>query len=331
LLRVVRIFLSVAMLSALLSSCRPSVHRQTGFAMSTTLSLLVSSTREPDWPQLFDFAERSAWRFDHRRADGAVGALNRAGQGGVEPEVLRILETAQAVAASSGGAFDPSILPLTELWSFDSGGRVPAESEIVEARRRVGYANITIDEQGRVSLPEGYGLDLGGIAKGAVVDLLADHLREREYEDFLIDAGGDILVSGLKQGAAWRIAIRHPRDSQGVVGVLSLGGKDGRVAVVTSGDYERFFEQEGRRYHHILDPRSGYPADRLVSVTVIAPTCALADALSTAVFVLGPERGLELLAGFENTEGLLIAEGEGRLDAYRSDGFPLELENLDLN
>jgi thiamine biosynthesis lipoprotein len=100
--------------------------------------------------------------------------------------------------------------------------------------------------------------------------------------------------------------------------------------VVTSGDYERYFEQDGKRYHHILDPRSGYPADQLASVTVIAPTCALADALSTAAFVLGPQEGLELLDEFPDAEGLLIAERQGELVAWKTDGFPLELDSLDL-
>jgi thiamine biosynthesis lipoprotein len=293
--------------------------------------VLVSSAREPNWQELFDFSDRKAWQFDHRREEGAIGRLNRAGEGRVSEEVLAVLQTARTVAAASGGAFDPTILALTELWSFDTGGRVPTGPQIEEARSRVDYSRIAVGTEGRVVLPEGVGFDLGGIAKGAVVDLTAGYLLDRGYEDFLIDAGGDILVSGLKQGRTpWRIAVRHPRDSQAVLAVLEFGEKGERVAVVTSGDYERYFEQEGKRYHHILDPRSGFPADRLVSVTVIASTCALADALSTAVFVLGHEEGLELLEQFPDAEGLLIAEREGELVAWKSGGFPAELDSLDL-
>ena len=139
------------------------------------------------------------------------------------------------------------------------------------------------------------------------------------------------MISGLKQGdAPWRVAIRHPRDSQAVMGVLPLGRKDGRIAVVTSGDYERFFEQDGERYHHILDARTGYPARGLASVTIVAPTCALADALSTAVFVLGPEQGLRLLKRFPDAEALLIAERDGNLVPWKTEGFPLELDSLEL-
>jgi thiamine biosynthesis lipoprotein len=325
------VILLVALLSGLLIACQVPLHRQTRFAMSTTLTVLVSASREPVWQDLFDFADRKARQFDHRREDGAIGRLNRAGEGRIPEEVLSVLRTALTVAAASGGAFDPTILALTDLWSFDTGGRLPAQSRIEEARSRVDFSQVKIDGGGEVVLPEGVGLDLGGIAKGAVVDLIADHLLEEGYEDFLIDAGGDILVSGMKQGRTpWRIAIRHPRKSQDVLGVLEMGAKGERIAVVTSGDYERYFEQGGRRYHHIIDPRSGFPAQGLISVTVVAPTCALADALSTAVFVLGPEEGLELLEQFPDTEGLLIAEGESGLVAWRSDGFPLELDALEL-
>jgi thiamine biosynthesis lipoprotein len=276
-------------------------------------------------------ADRKAWQFDHRRGEGAVGLLNRTGQGLLPAEVLTVLQTAQTVATASDGAFDPTVLALTELWSFDTGGRLPGESEIEQARSKVDFSKVSIDSNGRVELGGGVRFDLGGIAKGAVVDLTADYLTEQGYEDFLIDAGGDILVSGLKQGRTpWRIAIRHPRDSQAVAGVLSFGQKGKRIAVVTSGDYERYFELEGVRYHHILDARSGYPARELVSVTVLAPTCALADALSTAVFVVGPEEGLKLLRRFPDAEGLLVAEREDGLVSWKTDGFPGELESLDL-
>ena len=259
--------LIVILLGGTLLSCQVPVHRQTRFAMSTTLTVLVSSSREPNWQELFDFADQKAGQFDHRRSEGAVGRVNRAGQGSLPGEVLAVLQTAQAVAVASGGAFDPTVLALTELWSFDTGGTLPSASQIEQARSKVDSSKVSIDPDGQVVLAEGVRFDLGGIAKGAVVDLTADYLIARGYQDFLIDAGGDILVSGLKQGRTqWHIAIRHPRDSEAVLGVLTLGQNDRRIAVVTSGDYERYFEQEGERYHHILDARSGYPARMLVSV-----------------------------------------------------------------
>jgi thiamine biosynthesis lipoprotein len=329
--RLSQTFVLTILLAGTFISCQVPLHRQTRFAMSTTLTVLVSAFEEPDWPDLFDFADRQAWQFDHRREQGAIGRLNRSGHGSLPEEVLAVLQTAGAVAAASGGAFDPTILALTELWSFDTGGQLPAEAQIERARGRVDFSQVDIGSDGNVVLSEGIGLDLGGIAKGAVVDLTAEYLLDQGYGDFLIDAGGDILVSGLKQGSTpWRVAIRHPRKTQDVLGVLSLGNRGERIAVVTSGDYERYFEQEGVRYHHILDPRSGFPAQALVSVTIVASTCALADALSTAVFVLGPREGLALLEQFPAAEGLLIAERDAELVAWRTEGFPAELDSLDL-
>jgi thiamine biosynthesis lipoprotein len=299
--------------------------------MSTTLTVLVSTHRPPDWQDLFDFADRVAWEFDHRQKDSSIGKLNREGLGKPPEEVLKVLRTAQRIAVLSDGAFDPTILALTDLWAFDDGGALPKDKQIDQARWRVDFSKIVIDEDGTVRIPEGLGVDLGGIAKGAVVDLISGYLYERGFKDFLIDAGGDILVSGMKQGKTpWRIAIRHPRESQAILGVISPGEKNSRNAVVTSGDYERFFESGGKRYHHILDPRSGYPAGQLASVTVIAPSCEVADALSTAAFVLGPERGLKLLEEFPDTEGLLIAEEDGDLTAWRTKGFPIDLDSLHL-
>lgn len=319
---------AILVLVLVLASCEVPLHRETRFAMSTTLTVLVSGRPRPDWTALFDLAAAKAREFDHRYPDSPIWELNREGRGRPPQEVLLL---AKAVAERSGGAFDPTILPLTALWSFDSGGRLPAEQEIAGARSRVDYSRLVIGPDGEVALPRGFGLDLGGIAKGAVVDLLGAYLLRQGYEDFLIDAGGDILICGRKGGtAAWRIAIRHPRNNQAIVGVLTLGEKGKMQAIVTSGDYERFFEQGGVRYHHILDPRTGYPARGLASVTVIAPTCAEADALATAAFVLGPDRGRWFFEERPDTEGLLIGERDGRLEAHGTAGFPLSVEALQL-
>lgn len=300
--------------------------------MSTALTVLVSGGAKPDWDALYAFAEAKEALFDHRLAESPVGRLSR-GESLVPPaEVLAVLRTSLEIAALSGGAFDPTILPLTRLWSFDTGGRLPDPQEIRQAMTLVDYRRLAMPADARVSLPPGFGLDLGGIAKGAVVDLLAEQLEKRGSRNFLIEAGGDILVSGLKEGRKpWVIAIRHPRQSQKYAGLVSLGRQGGKIAIVTSGDYERYFMLGDKRYHHILDPHTGYPAQGLASVTVIAPTCSEADALATAAFVLGPDRGLALLERLENVEGLLISEREGKLSAVMTTGFPLPASELRLD
>ena len=314
-----------------LASCQVPVHKQSGVSMSSALNFLVSGRARPDWKALFAYADAEAALFDWRRAEGPVGRLNRGEALVPPPEVAAALSAALEVARVSGGAFDPTVLPLSLLWSFDTGGRLPPEADIRRTLRFVDWRRVSVGVDGRVRLPEGFGLDLGGIAQGAVVDLLGAYLEQQGRHDYLVEASGDILVSGLKRGREpWSVAIRHPRKSQGYVGIVKLGEAGRKLAIVTSGDYERFFEQGGVRYHHILDPATGYPSRGLVSVTVIAPTCTEADALSTTVFVLGLQRGLALLAGRQGTEGLLIGETASGLEARTTAGFPLSPAELKL-
>jgi FAD:protein FMN transferase len=319
------------LLALALGGCGTPVRRYSGLAMTSPLHVLVAGRGVPDWQAMAAYTDREAALFDWRVPDSPVGRLNRGEALAPPPEVAGALAAALEVASASGGAFDPTVLPLVRLWSFDTGGRLPAPAEVEQARRWVDWRRVRRDEQGRYRLPEGFGLDLGGIAQGAVVDLLGSWLEQRGFRRYLVEASGDILVAGVKaRGQPWTVAIQHPRRGQEFVGILKLGEPGRKLAVVTSGDYERFFEQGGRRYHHILDPATGYPAMGLVSVTVIAPTCTEADALSTTAFVLGPQRGLALLESRPGVEGLLIAERDGKLEARVTSGFPLRVEDLHL-
>ena len=328
--RTLACLLAVALMG--LCSCRRDLYRETRPSMSTLLTVIVAGGPPPDWDALFTLADTEAARFDYRRKESPLWRLNREGSARLDAGLAALLKSALKIAEDSGGAFDPTLLPVTALWSFETGGRVPAPEELALARSRTGYRALRLDSAGKASLPEGFALDLGGIAKGAVVDLLAEHLIESGRGDFLIEAGGDIMISGLKgSGRPWVIAIRHPRKSDAVLGLLRLGGEEQQTAVVTSGDYERYFEREGVRYHHILDPATGAPARGLISVTVIAPTAAEADGLATAAFVLGGEAGLRLLEERSRVEGLLIEEDGGMLRARATGGFPLSPADLELN
>ncbi len=329
--RLGRRLLPALLLPLALGGCGVPVQKYSTLAMTSPLNILVAGRAAPDWEALKAYTDREAALFDWRVPDGPVGQLNR-GQAVVPPpEVASALAAALEMSSASGGAFDPTVLPLVELWSFDTGGRLPPPADIQEARRRVDWRRVSLDEQGRYRLPAGFSLDLGGIAQGAVVDLLGAWLEQRGFRSYLVEASGDILIAGQKgRDQPWTVAIRHPRRGQEFVGIMKLGEPGRKLAIVTSGDYERFFEQGGRRYHHILDPATGYPAMGLVSVTVVAPTCTEADALSTAAFVLGPQRGLSLLEGRPGVEGLLIAERDGKLQAWVTSGFPLRVDQLQL-
>ncbi len=245
-----------------------------------------------------------------RSLDGSdVAEINRnAGLAPVEvsPETMAVAQSAVEFARLSEGAFDPTIAPLMDQWGFLGGEfRVPTAAEIEAARALVDYTRLELDlEQGTIYLPEaGMSLDLGGIAKGYIVDRGMAVLAQAGVESAFLNAGGDIGLIGAKlDGTLWQIGVRHPRDHSDFVGIIPYS--DG--AIVTSGDYQRVFEADGERYHHILDPETGRPADSLTSVTVTAPTVMEADALSTAIFILGPERGLLLVEQLPGIDAILV-------------------------
>lgn len=243
-----------------------------------------------------------------------VSAINRAAgmhPVQVSPETLATIRLGLEVGRLTGGAFDITIKPLMDLWAIGRRGeQLPAPGAVEEKRRLVDYRRVRVDEARREVMLEqaGMALDLGGIAKGYAVDAAARVLSEHGVTEALINAGGDIFVLGQRaRNRAWRIAVQHPRRLDDFIAILELRS----IAVVTSGDYQRFIDVDGRRYHHILDPRTGAPARGLVSATTVAPSAALADAWSTALFVLGPERGLELIRQVPGVDALVVTPAGG--------------------
>lgn len=233
-----------------------------------------------------------------------VARLSASEQGTeVAPETAAVVALGLQVAAVSGGAFDMGLGRLKALWAIEGENpRVPSAEEIGQALAGTGRGDLRLAGTRVEKAAPTLAVDLGAIAKGYAVDRAAEVLGKAGIGSAAVNAGGDIRLIGKRGGRPWRIAIQHPREADRPLATLELSD----VAVVTSGDYERFFEKEGVRYHHIFDPRTGYPAGRCRSVTVVAKSAALADALSTAVFVLGPEEGLALLRRFPQTEGLIV-------------------------
>ncbi|RQD73862.1 MAG: FAD:protein FMN transferase [Candidatus Syntrophonatronum acetioxidans] len=225
----------------------------------------------------------------------------------VDPRTFYVIERSLEFGDASQGKFDVTIGPLLNLWGFGTGEeREPPSSEkIEETLPLVDYKDIELDEENlTVYLPrEGMVLDLGGIAKGYIVDEIAEFLEGEGVEHGSVNAGGDIRALGTRlDGNPWRIGITHPRDRENLIAVIPVS----QEAIVTSGDYERFFTHEGEIYHHILDPDTGRPAGEVTSVTVVAPDCITADSLSTAVFVLGVEEGKSLLESMPQVEGIIV-------------------------
>lgn len=259
--------------------------------------------------------------------EGDIARLNRsAGQWvDISPETAALLEQSVALSTGSGGAFAVTIAPLTRAWGITTDTpRVPPQSEIDELLPLVDDSALQLEE-GRAMLPrEGMGVDLGGIAKGAACSLAAEIYEKNGVDSALLDIGGNVYARGTKPGGdPWIVGFRDP--AGGFIASLPL--EDEVIAV--SGGYERYFEEDGRRYIHILDPRTGYPAESdIVSVGVIDPDGAVADFYSTTLFI----RGLEEALGYMQDGGAaIVLDGEGRLYVSRAleEGFQLRDETQD--
>lgn len=256
----------------------------------------------------------TSWR------DSPLTRLNASAGSGphlVPPELARLVGRGLAVGELTHGAFDVTFASVGKLWDFKAKPAVlPSPEQVQSALQAVGFDRVRIDlEASTIELPIGTRLGLGGIAKGYSVDRAMQTLLDHGIKHGIVNAGGDMKVLGTRFGKAWRIAIKHPREREKVLAMVPISN----LCMVTSGDYERFFEHEGSRYHHILDPRTGYPATGGMSVTVIAPEAGFADALATALAVLGPERGIPLVEGLERVE-CLIVDMQGKL--HSSSGLP---------
>ena len=229
---------------------------------------------------------------------------------GVSPETMEVIKKAQEISKLSEGGFDITVGPLTELWRRAREKKIPPSSEEVKEKLDlVNFKNIEMNREGKVfSKKKGMALDLGGIAKGYAVDRAFDVLRSLGYKNLIVNAGGDLRVGGTKNNQPWSIGIQNPRESQKILKRIPVAD----MAVATSGDYEKFFIYEGKRYHHIFNPRDGFPAEGCQSVTVVAKDCITADALATAVFVLGPEKGYALCQKLDAVECLIVNK-EGKI------------------
>ncbi len=246
-----------------------------------------------------------------RKPGGEIYDLNlSAGTDSVKlgDDSLHVLREAVRYSQISRGAFNPAVGPLIELWGFAEHPRVPGKEEIERLIDLVDYRDIIIQEDRARLRQKGQRVDLGGIVKGYAADVAVRIYSKYGIKSAFINLGGNVAVIGDKpDGNPWIIGIQNPRDIPGrYIGTVSV--KD--ASVVTSGDYQRYFEADGKRYHHILDPQTGYPAQSgLISTTIICESSIQADALSTAVFVMGLDEGMELVESLNGVEGIFVTEG----------------------
>lgn len=239
----------------------------------------------------------------------------------VEPELFRLIERAKAISDITNGAFDISYASMDQLWKFDgSMTTLPSEKDIKASVRRVGYHNIILDHAKETVFLKlkGMKIGFGAIGKGYAADRAKALLIAQGVSAGIINASGDMITWGVQpDGSIWKVAITNPLDKSKSFGLLPITNG----AVVTSGNYEKFVEFKGQRYSHIIDPRSGMPTRGIISVTVFAPKAELADALATALFVMGKDVGLNIVNQIPNVESVIIDE-KGRV--FTSDHISIQ-------
>jgi thiamine biosynthesis lipoprotein len=257
-------------------------------------------------------SEMSQWELSSN-----LSRYNRAKAGSwhtIPDGYFRVLTQALDIARATGGAYDPTIGPLTELWGFGASGRrdeIPDARCVEKARMRVGWRRLTIDTERHTLLqPGGVALDLASIAKGFAVDLVSETLSKQGFRDHLVEIGGELRGSGIKPDySPWWVAIDDSCEEADET-VVALH----HLSIATSGDARRFIMRQGRRYSHTLDPRTGYPiAERLASVTVIDHSCMRADAFATALSVLGADDGFSF-ACERNLAATFVLRDKGRTE-----------------
>lgn len=225
----------------------------------------------------------------------------------VSDETLQVIQKSLDMSARSGGAFDITFAVMRGLWKFDEDleKKIPPADEIARRRKLINWRDVIVDARARtIKLRRpGMRLGLGGIAKGYAVDRCAAVLRANGIENFMVQAGGDLYVAGQKGSNNWMVGVRDPRGGPTAI-IARMAIKD--HAFSTAGDYERGFVLGGRRYHHIIDPKTGYPATASRGVTIFAPNAFLADALDDPVFILGPEKGMALVDSYPGCATVIV-------------------------
>lgn len=337
--KLMRVLITILILTAALSGCNTKKNapvKGSQFLLDTIIEITLydeENLAKALLDQLFQEIQNSENKYS-RHIEGSEVSMVNCNLGtpvAVSEDTLDLVQKSLYFSSLSNGLFDVSIGPLVDLWDISGEKpRVPPQSEINAALDKIDYHKVKVDkEKGTILIPgSGMSLDVGAIAKGYITDNLVRILRDKGISSALLNLGGNLYLLGSKtDGTAWNVGIRNPYGLQGdYIGLVSV--KD--TSVVTSGIYERYFDENGKRYHHILNPKTGWPEENnLASVAIVCPSSATADGLSTTVFLLGLEKGMELIESQEDTEAILVTKDK---KIYLSSGIrngqiPFELTN----
>lgn len=293
------------------------------FAMDTVMDLKIYSENDEALSEAKAEIRRIDALFDRGNENSDIYRINKNKSADISAETADVIRAALSISERTDGAFDITVAPVMDLWGFYGNEfNVPSDDELQSTLEGVGYEKIQLDNT-NISIPENTGIDLGGIGKGYTSDRIASLLKHRGVKSAIISLGGNVHAIGKRNdGSEWTVGITDPHNKSQLVGKLKISDK----AVITSGAYQRYFEQEGITYHHIIDPTTGKSADSgLASVTVITDSGMTADGLSTALFVMGLDKAIELWRSSSDFDAVFVDDSgmiyvtEGIADVFKSD------------
>lgn len=309
--------------------CRAVKVKESVSLMGTFVEITVWDKDRANAYKAIEEAFQEMERVEHLasifREDSEISEINRAGKAKLSSSLFYLIKQAYYVGDLTKGAFDITVSPLSSLWKEKIAKKeIPSQKDISQLLELVNYRDITFGDNNEISFrKKGVSIDLGGIAKGYAVDCAVSILKDYKIRNALVNAGGDIFVLGKNKTKKWSVALQHPRIKQEILGTIGLKNK----AIFTSGDYESFFIKDEIRYHHIINPQTGYPSKECISVTILADNGSLADGLATGIFVLGPFEGMRLIESLSGVEGIIIdtkgemifSSGLGKSNIYKGE------------
>lgn len=310
----------IIILLLLLNSCTgdgTGVIKRTTLVMGSTIEI---QAKGPDEDKInaaiskaFDEAKRLDTLFSTYLKENNMWKINNSSTEKIEvnKETFLLLKKSDYYWNITGGAFDPAIGKIIDLIGFDKNSpQIPPHTEVLKALENVGWKKIKLEDPDILHKPLNIKISFNAIVPGYAADKCAEILEKNGITEYMVNVGGEVFCKGRE----WKIGIQHPRIENELLGTISADG----YGIATSGDYQQYFKKNGKRYTHIFNPVTGYPANECEAVTIIAPDAITADALSTGIFVLGPGKGIELIEKLENVEGIII-DTAGTI--HQSSGF----------
>ncbi len=314
----------------------PSLRQNTFLCMGTQIEVIFVVPKDVsiDSKELMESIEKKCKQYEDKfsffESNSVVSKINSSKQCYIDSETKELLSKSIYLSDLTDGAFDFTVVPLLKIWGFYNDDEnkivIPSEEKIQLTVKYVGYKKINLKDNFLRKDDKEIKIDLSAIAKGFVVDKIIQMIKAEGIEQALVNAGGDMYCMGkAPDNESWRIGIRHPHQKNSIIGRLNIKDK----AIVTSGDYEKFFRVGEKRYSHIFNPFTGYPvSNNILSVTVIALDTVTADALATAVMVLGSEEGLKLINKLDNVDVIIAKQIEDEIEFFISQGLEKEEFNL---